>query len=188
MKTLTLLLALTVSTPLGCGGAPFTASDSLAMPTDTGSTPTTDVVTATTPDDAGLPSSSSSGGAGSVSEDGAASDGGAAPEADSANLPVPDAATDVAHATADAGNECAPGATECTSDTQVQTCTASGQWGAATTCPYACVGGTCGGVCVPGTTQCDYVAPLEEYVTLGCLGTGQWSGSYSMLSTECSPM
>ena len=75
---------------------------------------------------------------------------------------------------------CAPGNTNCMSDTQVQSCDSSGQWGPATTCPNACVDVSCGGVCKPATTQgCSYWS-----VSCGCdvggnqtCGTnGQWGG------------
>jgi hypothetical protein len=69
---------------------------------------------------------------------------------------------------------CSPTTTECTSDTQVQTCGTDGQWGAATACADACVGavdvvgGNCGGVCVPNATQCTGNA-VET-----CGTSGQW--------------
>ncbi len=88
----------------------------------------------------------------------------------------------------DAG--CSPGATECTSDTQVATCGSGGEWGSATTCLYACVGtvgtvgGSCGGVCVPGTTDCTSdteiitttAAPSLEAAVV-CGDVGRWGTS-----------
>jgi hypothetical protein len=82
------------------------------------------------------------------------------------------------------GGVCTPNTTQCTSDTQVETCSASGQWGTATTCTYACVGadggvagddggagGNCGGVCVPGATQCNNNPPAEAVETCASNGT-----------------
>jgi hypothetical protein len=74
---------------------------------------------------------------------------------------------------------CSPVATQCTSNTQVETCGADGQWGTATTCEYACigyVGGNCGGVCVPSTTQCAGSTGIET-----CGTNGQWQ-----MTTTCS--
>ena len=71
---------------------------------------------------------------------------------------------------------CSPVSTQCVSDTQVETCGATGQWGAATTCPDACVGtgmgSNCGGVCVPATTQCTSDTQVET-----CGATGQWGAA-----------
>ncbi len=70
---------------------------------------------------------------------------------------------------------CSPGTTMCVSDTQMEICGTSGQWGTSTTCAQACVGtvgtvgGSCGGVCVPGTTEC---ASDTQVVTCG--SGGQW--------------
>jgi hypothetical protein len=56
--------------------------------------------------------------------------------------------------------ECSTTTMRCTSDTQMETCGADGQWGPATTCADACigaigaVGGRCGGACVPLAKQC----------------------------------
>jgi hypothetical protein len=134
-----------------CGGAPFTASDPLATP-DAGTAETTDVVTDVAADD------------------------GAATEADSgSSFVAPDAAASDASATTDAsggGWTCTPGATQCTSDTQVQTCGTSGQWGTATTCTYACTGGNCGGACVPNSTQCSSDTQVQT-----CDGTGTWQAA-----------
>jgi hypothetical protein len=72
---------------------------------------------------------------------------------------------------------CNPNSTECTSDTQVATCSMTGAWQASTSCTYACVGtvgvvgGNCGGVCVPGTTECS-TAPPNGVST--CSTSGQW--------------
>ena len=74
---------------------------------------------------------------------------------------------------------CTPGVTQCTSNTQLQTCGANGQW-ATSTCPDACVGSTCGGVCVPTSTQtCSYWDPgcgcgVGGHQTCG--SNGQWGG------------
>ena len=70
---------------------------------------------------------------------------------------------------------CVPGTTECTSDTQMATCSTAGQWESpAATCTYACLGtlntvpGACGGTCVPNSTQC---TGSTAYETCGPLGT-----------------
>jgi hypothetical protein len=70
---------------------------------------------------------------------------------------------------------CTPGATQCTSETQLETCETNGQWGTATTCTYAClgyVGGYCGGVCIPNTTRCTSDTHVET-----CSMTGQWGAA-----------
>jgi hypothetical protein len=65
---------------------------------------------------------------------------------------------------------CVPGTTRCTSETQEETCTASGQWGAPTTCADVCAGTSCGGVCVPAATRCD---PNSNGLDT-CNDVGQW--------------
>lgn len=48
----------------------------------------------------------------------------------------------------------------------------NGQWSAAATCPYACVGNACGGVCVPGSAECVGSDAVHE-----CGGDGQWGAA-----------
>jgi hypothetical protein len=71
------------------------------------------------------------------------------------------------------GGACDPGATQCTSDTQVESCGANREWGMSTMCPYACVGtgvgSNCGGSCVPGTTSCVNDTQIET-----CNAIAQW--------------
>jgi hypothetical protein len=90
-----------------------------------------------------------------------------------------DAETDAA--TADAPTPgCTAGVTECTSDTQMAVCTPAGQWGTPSTCPYACVNGSCGGVCIPGSTVCSNAA-----ATATCGPNGQWGQSTACPSSPC---
>jgi hypothetical protein len=83
-----------------------------------------------------------------------------------------------------AGGVCVPGTTQCTSETQIETCSTIGVW-TASTCPDACVGtvetlgGNCGGVCVPGTTECTSGTQVAT-----CNGVGQWSAP-TTCSTTC---
>jgi len=80
---------------------------------------------------------------------------------------------------------CTPGATQCMSDTQVQTCSTTGQW-VTTTCSDACVNGAdggpgnCGGVCMPGATQgCsrwDVGCGCDVGGSQTCGSNGQWGG------------
>jgi hypothetical protein len=91
--------------------------------------------------------------------------GGVADAGTGEDVEAPDAAADV----------CTPTATQCTSDTQVETCGSDGQWGAPTTCSYVCTGGACGGVCTQGAMQCSG----ESVET--CSSDGQWE-----TTTTCS--
>jgi hypothetical protein len=89
-------------------------------------------------------------------------------DAATADAQAPDAATGV----------CTPTATQCTSETQVETCGSDGQWEGPTTCQYACVddaGGACGGICTPGAMQCSGGAAET------CSSEGQW-----VTTTTCS--
>lgn len=179
MKTSSIvLLALTL---FGCSGASFTATDPLATP-DAGSAEAANVM-AVVAADTGLmvashESGSSSGGSSSSSSGGtdsspAPEEAGEAPEADSpSSIVVPDAASSDAIATADAGS-CTPGATQCASDTQVEVCSPSGHWETATTCPYACVSGNCGGSCVPGMCAVVNGGASNAYI-MACKSSGTW--------------
>ncbi len=76
------------------------------------------------------------------------------------------------------GGVCGAGQTQCVSGTTVRTCGSDGQWGAATTCPDACVStggggsaGNCGGVCVPGTSACNGTNQVETCNASGAWGT-----------------
>jgi hypothetical protein len=92
----------------------------------------------------------------------------AAIDAVTADVEASDAATGV----------CTPTATQCTSDTQVETCGPDEQWETPTTCQYVCVddaGGACGGVCMPGAMQCSG-GSVET-----CSSEGQWG-----TTTTCS--
>jgi hypothetical protein len=86
---------------------------------------------------------------------------------------APDAPADEA---SDAAEEpappCSPQAAKCTSSTQMETCGTDGQWGVATTCTYACVGGSCGGVCAPGSTMS--CSECTNAGTETCNSSGQW--------------
>jgi hypothetical protein len=154
---------------LGCGGAPFTAAIDSPASHDA-------VTTGVGPDD------------GSNTDSGTATVEAAMPEVGEAAAP-PDAAPSDAssetnssdtHVTNDSG--CSPGATECASGTEVETCTPSGQWGTRTTCPYACTSGGCGGVCVPGATQCYGTMWVE---TCGLNGT--WGGMMKCGNCDMTP-
>jgi hypothetical protein len=104
---------------------------------------------------------------------GGSTDAQAAIDAVTADVEAPDAAMGV----------CTPTATQCTSNTQVETCGSDGQWGAPTTCQYACVddaGGACGGVCMPGATQCSG----ESVET--CSSEGQWETTTCSGGMTCS--
>src|SRR5690606_32436962 len=59
-------------------------------------------------------------------------------------------------------------AAQCVSTTYRQLCTAEGQWGSTSPCEFACVGGACGGECVPGARQCVDKQRQE------CDLSGQW--------------
>jgi sulfatase modifying factor 1 len=80
---------------------------------------------------------------------------------------------------------CTGSMTECTSDTQVAMCNASGQWGVPTTCANACVGtvgtvgGNCGGVCVPNATQC-----VSNGVET-CGPNGTWGSPWACATGSC---
>lgn len=162
----------------GCGGDPFTVADSRATP-DAGKVETSDIdavdaagTLATDPADAGtvevepetrsIESGSGSGDSGLTSEE-----TGLALDARSGDVDAADASNQT---TTDSGTAtCTPGATQCASATQVETCGANGQLGAATTCPYACTGGACGGSCVPGSAKCDSAMVIET-----CQPNGTW--------------
>jgi formylglycine-generating enzyme len=79
--------------------------------------------------------------------------------------------------------QCTPGATECTSDTQMETCGTNGQWGSAATCPSACVegegglGGNCDVMCIPTSTQCSGSAAQK------CGPDGQWANAQACSGT-----
>jgi hypothetical protein len=65
---------------------------------------------------------------------------------------------------------CTAGATQCSSvnPNVPQTCNASAEWVDGRACQYVCAGGSCVGVCIPGSTTCSNVTPQT------CDGTGQW--------------
>jgi hypothetical protein len=67
------------------------------------------------------------------------------------------------------GGVCTPGAVQCTSGTDYQTCGMNGQWGAAAACPYACISNRCTGVCAPGSVEC-----VGSDATHQCGTDGQW--------------
>lgn len=74
---------------------------------------------------------------------------------------------------------CQPNASECVSATQVKTCNGQGAWGQATSCKFACVGGKCGGSCVPGSRECVAGATPQYRV---CNDAGEWG-----TPTSCDP-
>jgi hypothetical protein len=59
--------------------------------------------------------------------------------------------------------------TQCTSSTQMETCSSTGDFANPTTCQFACVGDACGGQCRPGEKRCTG-NDLEQ-----CSDQGMWS-------------
>jgi hypothetical protein len=135
-----------------CGGAPFTATDHAAAddaghgaesapgddalglvqaPGEAGST-TGDAVV----EGSGGSSSSSSSSSGGVSESGSGSSSSSSGGGSSSS-------------SGSVGSTCTPGATQCASDTQVETCGTDGQWGAAMMCGarQRCTGQTGSAAC-----------------------------------------
>jgi hypothetical protein len=91
--------------------------------------------------------------------------------------------------------ECGPGETQCSGNSALQTCEATGTWGAPVQCTgRACVvaadAGTgsrvasCGGACSPGTTQCG-TGSMAKYVQT-CDGTGAWTTATVACTDVCS--
>lgn len=62
---------------------------------------------------------------------------------------------------------CSPGSNQCVG-LDAQTCDAQGDWQTTSTCPFACSGGACSGVCVPTSTKCNGLVPET------CDASGQW--------------
>lgn len=95
--------------------------------------------------------------------------------------------------------ECAPGATRCASETQLQTCNEQGQFLAGTACPFACVNGSCGGECSPGSRRCNPGNGAPQFCSstgiwqsqspcqFVCSGSGSCGGECSPGSRRCSP-
>lgn len=70
----------------------------------------------------------------------------------------------------DCGGVCVPGAQRCASGTEVQRCSDSGEWGAATACTTGgCSGDGCIGECQAGLTECFSASQLRL-----CNDRGQW--------------
>jgi hypothetical protein len=101
-------------------------------------------------------------------------EGGASGEAGQAGTPGGGGTTVVGGAGGMGGSGpkpvCKPNETQCNADGQKETCGADGQWGEPETCPFVCVGDTCGGECKPGLSDClnDGVTPRK------CLDDGTW--------------
>jgi hypothetical protein len=93
----------------------------------------------------------------------------------------------------EAGPVCVSGSVQCTSDTQYVTCDMTGEWGITQqTCTYACVTSMsatststmgCGGVCVPGTTECASSTQQSTCDTTGEWGTTPTTCAYGCLGT-----
>ncbi len=69
---------------------------------------------------------------------------------------------------------CTPGTSQCVDDLTVETCSPSGQW-TTSPCPHACVGGSCGGVCTPGSFQFCFANGCGAQGEETCGDDGQWS-------------
>ncbi len=91
--------------------------------------------------------------------------------------------------------ECMPGAKRC-SPGGVQTCSPSGEWQTAQSCPFGCSRGTCTGKCVPGEAQCDGAAKqtcdstgawqTTQTCPFACMGSGTCVGVCSPNAARCS--
>lgn len=95
--------------------------------------------------------------------------------------------------------ECVPGATRCSSETQLQTCNEQGQFLGGSICPFACVNGSCGGECSPGSRRCSPNNGVPQSCSSNgiwqsqapcpfvCTGSGSCGGECSPGSRRCSP-
>lgn len=70
----------------------------------------------------------------------------------------------------DGAQDCSIGETVCASPTTLRTCHADG-W-ESSSCPYVCLNGACGGVCVPGAIQ--QCSECANDGTQTCDANGQW--------------
>lgn len=78
-----------------------------------------------------------------------------------------------------------PGETQCSSDTEEQTCGDELEWGSPETCEYVCFGGGCTGVCTPGSARCDSTTHRQI-----CGANGEWGpatacGDQACVGGEC---
>ncbi len=80
--------------------------------------------------------------------------------------------------------DCTPTATRCsaTAANQVETCDASGHWGAATACTFVCDAATknCSGECAPGTADRCSGSTIQS-----CDATGHWKDKTPCGATPC---
>jgi len=135
MRTRTFLFFAVV----GCGGSPFTTTPPLAATTDSGSA-TEEVSSRDVAVDSG----------GSAAEETGSTEGGSS----SGGEPLSGSSGSGSSTSSGSSNgACTPGATECASGTEVQACTASGQWGTTTTCGtrQRCTGSAGSAACVCNT-------------------------------------
>jgi hypothetical protein len=147
------LLALTA-----CGGAPFAAIEADHLLPDAGGGSDEATIEADPPETSHEASAEASTEAGAHPEGGSEAATEASAEAGEA-------------APTEAGPICTPGAARCVDPMTAETCSSSGQW-VSETCPYVCVGQSCGGVCVPGATQqCSECGNQGEQT---CGDDGQW--------------
>ena len=76
---------------------------------------------------------------------------------------------------------CSPGATQCSSSAQPQTCSAAGEWQDGATCAnQACVNGSCAGTCAPGATQCSTTTQPQT-----CSASGTWVNVAACTNQTC---
>ena len=84
--------------------------------------------------------------------------------------------------TATGAPTCTPGAKQCTTGQQPQTCDANGAWqNTGSPCPYLCNAGICTGVCTPGAKQCSGLQPQT------CDANGAWQNTGSPCPYVCAP-
>jgi hypothetical protein len=85
--------------------------------------------------------------------------------------------------------DCTSPDSRCLNTTQVQTCTASSDWGTPVTCENACVGTTCGGSCVPGTKACAVGSQANTHFrtcgTNGEYGAAAACGEQACVGGDC---